>query len=58
MMEELLLKTQEKSVGRAIVIQRGSHTVTFGHSNCGFQAGVVNGAVSGPTFRKKRGSCP
>lgn len=53
MMEELLSKTQERSVGKAIVSQGGSHTVTFGHSNSGFQAGVVNGAVSGLTFGKK-----
>lgn len=50
LLNELLYKSQEEAVAKAAGNQSGSHTVTFGAQNSGFQAGNINGGVSGITF--------
>ena len=48
---ELLCKCQEEAVAKAAAEnQDRSTTVTFGDQNSGFQAGVINGGVSGISF--------
>lgn len=50
LLEELLSKSQEEVIARAAGHQSDSTTVTFGNQNSGFQAGTINGAVSGISF--------
>jgi hypothetical protein len=53
LLNELLSKSQEEAVAKAAGNQSGSTTVTFGAQNSGFQAGNINGGVSGITFGRK-----
>ena len=54
LLNELLSKSQEDAVAKAAAeSQSRSTTVTFGNSNSGFQAGMINGAVSGISFGGK-----
>ena len=51
LLQELLAKSQEESVAKAALgSQNNSTTISFGEKNSGFQAGIINGAVSGLTF--------
>jgi len=50
LLNELLSKSQEETVAKAAGNQSGPTTVTFGAQNSGFQAGNINGGVSGITF--------
>jgi len=50
LLSELLLKSQEEAVAKAARSQIGSSAVTFGAQNSGFQAGIINGGVSGTSF--------
>ena len=53
LLNELLSKSQEETVARAAGNQSRSTTVTFGNQNSGFQAGTINGGVSGISFGGK-----
>lgn len=53
LLSELLSKSQEDAVVKAAGDQSGSTTVTFGAQNSGFQAGIINGGVSGTSFGGK-----
>jgi hypothetical protein len=54
LLSELLLKSQEEAVVKAAGSQISStNKVTFGAQNSGFQAGILNGGVSGISFRGK-----
>jgi hypothetical protein len=53
LLNELLSKSQEDAVAKTAGNQGGSITVTFGAQNSGFQAGNINGGVSGATFGRK-----
>jgi hypothetical protein len=53
LLNELLSKSQEETVAKAAGNQSGPTTATFGAQNSGFQAGNINGGVSGITFGKK-----
>ncbi|KAI9148701.1 hypothetical protein HJFPF1_10742 [Paramyrothecium foliicola] len=54
LLQELLAKSQEESVAKAALgSQNNSTTITFGEKNAGFQAGIINGAVSGLGFGGK-----
>jgi hypothetical protein len=53
LMNELLSKSQEEVVTKAAGNQSYSITVTFGAQNSGFQAGNINGGVSGIDFGGK-----
>jgi hypothetical protein len=53
LLNELLSKSQEAAVAKAAGNQSGSTTVTFGAQDSGFQAGTINGGVSGMTFGRK-----
>jgi hypothetical protein len=53
LLRELLSKSQEEAVAKAAGSQSGSTTVTFGAQNSGFQAGTINGGVSGISFGGK-----
>jgi hypothetical protein len=53
LLNELLSKSQEEAVAKAAGNQSGSITVTFGAQNSGFQAGNINGGVSGIDFGGK-----
>lgn len=53
LLSELLSKSHEEAVAKATGDQSHSITVTFGDQNSGFQAGTINGGVSGLTFRGK-----
>lgn len=50
LLNELLSKSQEEAVAKAAGNQSGLTTVTFGAQNSGFQAGNINGGVTGITF--------
>lgn len=50
LLNELLSKSQEEAIAKAAGNQTGSITVSFGAQNSGFQAGNINGGVSGMTF--------
>jgi hypothetical protein len=50
LLNELLSKSQEEAVAKAAGNQSCSITVTFGAQNSGFQAGNINGGVSGINF--------
>ena len=54
LLDELLSRSQEEAVAKAAA-GNSSHptSVTFGNSNSGFQAGIINGAVSGINFGGK-----
>ncbi|KFX98445.1 hypothetical protein O988_04334 [Pseudogymnoascus sp. VKM F-3808] len=53
LLNELLSKSQEEAIAEAAGIQTGSITVSFGPQNSGFQAGNINGGVSGMNFGGK-----
>jgi hypothetical protein len=53
LLNELLSKLQEEIIAKAAGNQSGSITVTFGAQNSGFQAGNINGGVSGINFGGK-----
>jgi hypothetical protein len=53
LLQELLSKSQDDAIARAAGNQSSSTTVTFGAQNSGFQAGNINGGVSGITFGGK-----
>lgn len=50
LLNKLLSKSQEEAVAKAAV---PSTKVTFGNRNSGFQAGTINGGVSGMSFGRK-----
>ncbi|KAF2132450.1 hypothetical protein P153DRAFT_421381 [Dothidotthia symphoricarpi CBS 119687] len=48
LLDKLLAKAQEEEIQKAVAEnQNRSTTATFGHSNSGFQANIVNGGLSG-----------
>lgn len=53
LLNELLSRSQEEAIAKAAGNQTGSITVSFGAQNSGFQAGNINGGVSGMTFGGK-----
>jgi TolA-binding protein len=54
LLDELLSKAQEEAVAKVAAKNQGnSTTVTFGNQNTGFQAGVINGGVTGTSFGRK-----
>ncbi len=53
LLNELWSKSQEEAIAKVAGNQTGSITVTFGAQNSGFQAGNINGGVSGMTFGGK-----
>ena len=53
LLTELLSKSQEEAIAKAAGNQTGSFTVSFGAQNSGFQAGNINGGVSGINFGGK-----
>ena len=54
LLEELLSKSQEEAVAKAAEgTATHSTNMTFGNGNSGFQAGAINGAVSGISFGAK-----
>ena len=53
LLNELLSKSQEEAVAKAAGNQSHSTTVKFGDQNSGFQAGIINGGVTGTTFGGK-----
>ncbi|KAH7418769.1 hypothetical protein BKA64DRAFT_739149 [Cadophora sp. MPI-SDFR-AT-0126] len=53
LLNELLSKSKEEAIAKAAGNQTGSITVSFGAQNSGFQAGNINGGVSGMTFGGK-----
>jgi membrane-bound lytic murein transglycosylase B len=51
LLEELLSKTRDDVIARAASeSQKRSTEVTFGNNNSGFQAGIINGPISGISF--------
>jgi hypothetical protein len=51
LLQELLAKSQEESVGKAALgSPESSTTISFSGQNSGFQAGIIHGAVSGLKF--------
>jgi hypothetical protein len=50
LLHELLSKSQDDAIVKAVGNQSSSTTVTFGAQNSGFQAGNINGGVSGINF--------
>jgi hypothetical protein len=53
LLSELLSRSQEEAVAKATGSRIVSATVTFGAQNSGFQAGIINGGVSGTSFGGK-----
>ncbi len=53
LLNELLFKSQEEAIVKDLQSQNGSITVSFGAQNSGFQAGNINGTVSGMNFGGK-----
>ena len=54
LLHELLAKLQAETVAKAAAQSQGSvGTTTFGGQNSGFQAGLINGGVSGISFGKQ-----
>lgn len=53
LLNELLSKSQEEAIAKAAGNQTGSITVSFGAQNSGFQAGNINGGISGMIFGGK-----
>jgi len=53
LLNELLSKSQEEAIAKVAGNQTGSITVSFGAQNSGFQAGNINGGVSGMNFGGK-----
>jgi len=51
LLNELLSKSQEDAIAKAAGNQSSLTTVTFGAQNSGFQAGNINGGVTGINFR-------
>jgi hypothetical protein len=54
LLEELLSKSQEEAIAKAAGNQTSSITVAFGAQNSGFQAGNINGGVSGMSFGREQ----
>ena len=53
-LDELLSKSKEEAIAKAAAEnQSHSTTMTFGNQNSGFQAGSINGPVSGINFGGK-----
>ena len=53
-LDELLSKSKEEAIAKAAAEnQSHSTTMTFGNQNSGFQAGSINGPVSGISFGGK-----
>lgn len=53
-LDELLSKSKEDAIAKAAAKNQSHSTaVTFGNQNSGFQAGSINGAISGITFGGK-----
>lgn len=50
LLDELLSKTQEEAVAKAAGAQSHSPNISFGNQNSGFEAGIINGGVSGISF--------
>lgn len=53
LLEDLLAKSQEEAIAKVVGNQSGPNTVKFGNQNSGFQAGTINGTVSGISFGRK-----
>lgn len=54
LLDELLSQSQEATVAKAgLGNPGGSSTITLGDQNLGFQAGIINGGVSGTSFGGK-----
>ena len=54
LLKTLLLKEREEALAEAVSkIQKQSTEMTFGNNNSGFQAGIINGGVSGLNFGVK-----
>ncbi|KAL6154528.1 hypothetical protein ACJQWK_01932 [Exserohilum turcicum] len=53
LLDELLSKAQEEAVAKAAGPQSHSPSISFGNQNSGFQAGMINGSVSGISFGGK-----
>ncbi|KFY92602.1 hypothetical protein V498_04838 [Pseudogymnoascus sp. VKM F-4517 (FW-2822)] len=53
LLNELLSKSQEEAIAKAAGNLSRLTTVTFGNQNSGFQAGIINGGVSGNSFGGK-----
>lgn len=57
LLNELLSKSQEEAIAKGgrsqSQSQSGSITITFGNNSSGFNAGIINGGVSGNTFGGK-----
>ena len=53
LLHELLSKSQDDAIAKAAGNKSMSTTVTFGAQNSGFQAGIINGGVSGISFGGK-----
>jgi hypothetical protein len=53
LLNELLSKSQEEAIAKVAGNQGSSITVTFGAQNSGFQAGNINGGVSGINLGEK-----
>ncbi|KFZ16001.1 hypothetical protein V502_05288 [Pseudogymnoascus sp. VKM F-4520 (FW-2644)] len=53
LLNELMSKSQEKAVAKVAGNPTPSTTATFGNQNSGFQAGTINGGVSGISFGGK-----
>jgi hypothetical protein len=51
LLEDLLSKSQDEAIAKAVTeIQSRTTARTFGNQNSGFQAGIINGPVSGINF--------
>ncbi|MCJ1282886.1 hypothetical protein MMC26_002212 [Xylographa opegraphella] len=53
LLDELLSKSQEEAVAKAAGNQSRANMVIFGDQNLGFQAGIINGGVTGINFGGK-----
>lgn len=51
LLRELLSKSQEQAIAKSAGDQ--SRSITFGARSSGFQAGIINGGVSGTSFGGK-----
>ena len=50
LLDELLSKSQEEAVAKAVGNQSRANVMIFGDQNSGFQAGTINGGVAGINF--------
>ena len=53
LLDELLSKSQEEAVAKAAGNQSRANMMIFGDQNSGFQAGIINGGVTGINFGGK-----